>query len=239
MVSVIKNKKGSHVGMVLSFVVFVTFLIFVFSALEPAIRTQRNLDEVLNRIEKNLLEYLSGNLSVAVIMNETPKGENNCLKINKSLVLIGENFIIKYFKGNIVNYNVLEEDLLIRWEDEEIYQIYSSNNNLTNHSSNGLDCPHDKTSQAVIRTIRTKEYIFWDSVENFSKEYNESYESLKEKLGISQRDFGFKIEYMNRTIIKQGTMNKGERDVFIKENSFEYVNKNAEISLARMYLEIW
>ena len=36
MIKKIKSKKGSHVGVVVSFVIFVTFLIFLYTIIQPA-----------------------------------------------------------------------------------------------------------------------------------------------------------------------------------------------------------
>ncbi|GAI55565.1 unnamed protein product, partial [marine sediment metagenome] len=80
-----KNKNGSHVGIILSFVIFVTFTIFIYSILEPGLRSQRE--------KQSLLEYLKGEISREITANLTTAS----LNINKSQQNQGcvelENFI--------------------------------------------------------------------------------------------------------------------------------------------------
>ncbi len=53
------NKKGSHVGMMLSFVIFVTFLVFLYSVLSPVVKTEQDKKLVLDSLILEMVEILN------------------------------------------------------------------------------------------------------------------------------------------------------------------------------------
>ena len=57
------NKRGSHVGVILSFAIFITFMVFLYFIIEPAIRIQGDKQNILDNLERELLEKFSANLT--------------------------------------------------------------------------------------------------------------------------------------------------------------------------------
>ena len=57
------KKRGSHVGVMLSFAIFLTFLIFLFVALEPAITSGQNKKSVLNYLKIELPKMFNSSLT--------------------------------------------------------------------------------------------------------------------------------------------------------------------------------
>ena len=58
-----KNRKGSHVGVVVSFVVFVTFLVFLYLIIQPATIRERDKQYILDYLKLNLVS----NSTIALI----------------------------------------------------------------------------------------------------------------------------------------------------------------------------
>ncbi len=61
------NKRGSHVGMMISFVIFITFLVFLYSILQPVIKTRQDKELVLDSLKTELLNMLNETTSVTEI----------------------------------------------------------------------------------------------------------------------------------------------------------------------------
>ena len=59
-----KNHRGSHVGVVISFVIFVTFLTFLYAILQPAIKLSGDEPGTLKYIEEKIIENTSRSLTV-------------------------------------------------------------------------------------------------------------------------------------------------------------------------------
>ena len=67
-----KNKRGSHVGIVLSFVIFVTFLAFLYTIIEPTIKIQQDKESLLNYLKIELMETFSADLtSTSITINKS------------------------------------------------------------------------------------------------------------------------------------------------------------------------
>ncbi len=61
------SKKGSHVGMMLSFVIFITFIVFIIIMFDPIIRSGKNEKYLFDQLEIELLEKFETNGDVLVV----------------------------------------------------------------------------------------------------------------------------------------------------------------------------
>lgn len=52
------NKKGSHVGMMLSFVIFITFIVFLYSILQPLLTMRQNKEFALESLKIELVNEI-------------------------------------------------------------------------------------------------------------------------------------------------------------------------------------
>lgn len=57
----ILNKKASHAGIMISFAIFVTFIIFLIIILDPAAKKPESKDKLVDFIELKLIENISSN----------------------------------------------------------------------------------------------------------------------------------------------------------------------------------
>ena len=96
------GKKGSHVGMMLSFVIFVTFIVFLYSVLSPAIKIGQDKKLILDNLILELVEMLNSNY------------------IGGSIKTLDENFVAINQLANSYNsnYKDLKTDLKISEADE-------------------------------------------------------------------------------------------------------------------------
>ena len=84
------KKKGSHVEMVISFVIFIGFLLFFYIIIEPAIDTATDEEYLLDSLEINIINYFSDDVrsyDLTFTLNEADCDENsisNCVEINLS-----------------------------------------------------------------------------------------------------------------------------------------------------------
>ncbi len=69
------NKKASHVGFMLSFVIFLTFIVFFFVVFNPIVNFDGNKEPSLEHLERNLLEMFDSNLTkINNVANEYSNG---------------------------------------------------------------------------------------------------------------------------------------------------------------------
>ncbi len=233
-----KLKRGSHVGVVLSFVVFVTFLLFLYTVLEPSLKTQRSKSQELERLGDNLLETFLGSVRVATITNEVVEDTEgiNCLKISKEgLAENEEKSVVKNLNGNIIG-SKIDGQIKVEWDgsDGGVFKLYLSNESLEKSPFEPAECANGK-----ILLVQERKYVFYDRVNETFFRYNESYEELKSDLGVSsQNEFSFSFVYKNGERIDTPEKTKG-KNIFSKEIPIQYMNKTADVLQGFVYVTIW
>ena len=230
------KKKGSHVGIVLSFVIFVTFLVFLYSVVEPMIRTQGNKQLVLDYLEAKLTEKCSANLTSVAITNSSPIQEyDDCLVINNTKLELKEFYsIVKDKDKKIVNSTSSEDLLKIAWNGETFFNVYYSEEPFENFSTSNNNCV-----DSIIESIKTKKYIFETKIIDLINEYKNNYKSLKEELMIPAGiEFSFSFTYNNETIIKTKET-EVSTSVYLKKIPIHYIDKKANILPGVMTIKVW
>jgi hypothetical protein len=230
-----KNKRGSHVGIVLSFVIFVTFIIFLYSALEPAIKTDKNKQILSDYLEIELIKQFSANLTSAIISNDTDPSLFNCLKINSSeLEGGGLNAIVKDREDNPVNSKSLTNSLEIDWTNEEFFKIYYSEE----FQVGDYTCGSSHKSYNIL-TLKKGNYIFETKIKKIINYTDENYEKFKKELNIPLgSEFGFSFKNNSKDIIK--TKEKDiYTNVYVREIPIQYYNSEAVIMSGSIELKVW
>ncbi len=247
-------KRGSHVGVVLSFVIFITFLVFLYSIIEPELRVQKDKESLLDYLKIELAEKVAANLtSITISINRTSAHECVILKDLIEEAVVTSHLIVKDELGNIANANISESDntnLIIDRENKEkvFFKIYNSQElpeleQATIHPCTSLEKDaefHGSPSGYSIPLVNKEIYIFEKKIIGLIKDYNgEGYEDLREEIKIpSGTEFGFSFTYNNGTTIE--TEEKGiPKDVQVREIPVQYVDKKANILLGYVNIKVW
>ena len=241
------NKRGSHVGVVLSFVIFVTFIIFLYSITEPAMRMQRDKESLLDYLKIELIKRFSANLtSVAVMTNKTVK--ESCVELVNLTeeVEVDSHLIIKDEKGDISLAKISGNDLFIDrviYESELVFfKIYNSEEFEALDEGAMEGCKELKRDEKgyIIGLVRTDEYIFEKKIIDLINEYETNYDNLKtNELKIpSGSEFGFSLIYSNETRI--GTEEKNiSTNIYAREIPIQYVDEEANINSGFINIKVW
>ena len=222
----IKNKKASHVGVVLSFVIFITFLIFLYSAVEPRIKLDKSKQFSLDFLKVELLKEISSNLTIITVSGEV-NGNRRCLEIDiGDLFLEGQNAIVKDKEERIVGLDLSEDVLKIKSSKGvvEVFKIYFSKE-FEDNSENLKKC-----SNAEIKRINTNEYVFEKKITETLEAVEIDYETIKNKFKLSiDTEFGFSFVDKAGQII--GTQEKDVSiNIYAEEIPIQYVDENANIN---------
>ena len=173
-----KSRKASHVGIVLSFIIFVTFLVFLYSILEPSLNVERDKQALLDHLKIDLLKMFEEDL---VIVTVEVKKEGNCLSINRGEFGVEENW------GLIVKdeFGIIDE---IISDGKKILWLYYSKE-FEDSSMNGDSCVDTK-----IKTVDENKYIFKTKVDELVLNYTNDLEILRTELEIPEDSgFGFRL----------------------------------------------
>ena len=122
------KRGGTHVGFVLSFIIFVTFLTFLYSIIIEPITNQENKQSILENLRIKLVENVSSGLMISSISTEG--STQNCIRLNGLIGDLGINsrIIVKNELEKIQTSYVLGSDLEIVRSDinNTFFKIYYS-----------------------------------------------------------------------------------------------------------------
>ncbi len=233
------DKGGSHVGLILSFVVFVTFLFFILNVLNPAVKQRGDKQLELDLLKLNLFEKLNSNLSVTSIKvkNETAYAAscfiidnpfNNSVKVKDE-----ENVLVSGFSFDS------DKKIQIAPFGKKFFKIFSSPNFVDAQTSPDSNCEVLSSDNYTLGATRTDRYIFEDGLLNLLAEYDENYTLLKKELGVSENN-EFGILFVNSTgeEIQRG-FQQVSGNVYIDEIPVQYYNLDAEIQAGSIKIRVW
>jgi len=237
--SILNKKALSHVEIIISFVIFIGFLVFFYVIIEPAIKGSQSSSTVLQDLEENFLSQVSEEISVynlTLNWDEDSDCANigNCIKIDSQ---VNKNASV-IEKGNSIDcYNNFSYYYTSIWcgggcKDEDEFIIYYADSFVMKKTN---DCPVGLDSKCYTRKfIKKRNYIFENKIETLKNKYGEgigdSYEQLKVDLNIpSKYDFWF--DFMDEIkLISKFTDWKSPDipenvNVYVSEISITYISK--------------
>ena len=233
-----KNCRGSHVGMILSFVVFISCLIFIYTILEPVVNTQKSKQNLITNLEIELTEKFSNNLITAIIANDSNPDIYDCIRINNTeLNTSGLNAIAKNNLGEIKNSSINGSYLFLDWSDNETYfKIYYSEEEFEEYNLTRACNPTNNYYQGL---ITWKKQVFVSRVRETAREYEINYDSLKSELKVPlDSDFSFRFTLSNGTEIKTKEINIS-KDVYVQEFPIQYLDERADIKFGSLTIRAW
>jgi len=221
------NKRGSHVGVIASFGIFILFLLALYFVLEPAITTQKSKQSVLENLETELINKFSNELTVAIIT-----ADGNCSVIDDSSVDIAQEVecIVKDINGNEVDSNDFTNYIEIKPIDGKLWIYYanSSFDSTTFSSPGGCVSPSFESIRKSDEVFLDKIYYAVNNLEDFKNEIN-----MQAVEGFS---FSFLLD--NGTTINAGEKNVSS-EVFGSETRIQYYDEKAISRFGTLGVKVW
>lgn len=230
-----KDRRGNHVEIVISFIIFITFVIFLFASVQPSITKQEDKKNTYENIELKILERVSSDVTV-ITFNITAGGAN-CVNLDNLLgeLSIGENLVVKDASGTIIPSSIDGSSLqLTRTStDDTLFKIYYSE--VFDELPAGSGCG---SVNYDIGLTKTNKYV---SEERVNELIVYDYDLLKEELKVSKgNNFGYGLAFSNGTVIAETTNDKElSTSIYIKETPVEYIDLQGNIKEGYLRIKIW
>lgn len=239
-----KNRRGSHIGVVLSFIIFVIFLVFLYSTLEPLIKVDEDKKFMIEYLESALIEKLNTNLTTLTITNQTSITKN-CIILEDligSEAIPDSKIIVKDYYRNIISSNIYgSTDLIVERSDsgKVFLKIYNSDEFVGLIEKSPVNCQLLSSTEYKIELLTSNEYISKTKAEKLINDYPGEYGNLKEEFGIPEgSDFGFGFIYNNESVIETESKNVS-RSVYAENIPIRYLDNNANILSGFIKIKIW
>lgn len=253
MVKRILNKKGSHIEMVLSFIVFVTFLVFLYAIIAPSIRKQSDKDYLLEYLEENIIKESSSDLDY-YSLTLTNKPTSNCFVVDDGDFPSSLNIIVKNASSNDkINAQIYRSgdtgdsnngDIVIKPENKEKeFRIYYSDKFAQIISLVDTACPIlEKGTDYYFNFIRRENLVYSADFANNLKcsTSNNEYSALKDKFNIPDgREFAFEFGEVLSYSCNIEAKNNAKTNIYSDEIPVLYFDDNANINTGSLTVYVW
>jgi len=237
----LNSKRGTHVGMIVSFLIFVTFLAFLYSVLEPATRVKQDKLDLQEYLKIELLKEFTTEMSVLTI--SIADGESSgCIDFSPfddTLRFFG--VVAKDDSGEIYEYKD-GTHTKVDWDRGNLKLYYS-----TEFSNGSFSQFEGKTCRSgddyEIKLFRTEEDFFNSSIIRVAEYINENpdnYKEIKTKLKIPFGDeFGFAFKDENKKLIIGTSEKNVSADVYVEEIPIQYIDSEANINQGFLDIRVW
>lgn len=236
----IKSKKGTHVGIVISFIVFVTFLFFLYNIVQPAIETRNEKQIPLDSLEREVLSETSTSLTTASVFVDLPG--SSCFILENFITKIGidENIIVIDDSGTTFNSYISGSGLLIDTGGSDLLLKVRVSEEFDSIGSSGPSgCTNVNENEYTVGLVKTKEHVFSSRMENLIAVYNMSYSTARDLLKVSSDDdFGLGLTYNNGTVIRTKEINISA-SVYAKDILVQYIDDGANEVSGIINIKIW
>lgn len=256
----ILKKKGSHVGMILSFVLFITFVVFLYTLLNPSVGNVESKRTLLNEIGLRIIQNMSVDFSIiSVSIDSSTNPSTKCVNLKEFLFASGialielseegevsARVIIKDEENQIQNvYYDLDSNLSIlvdrTTKDYRFFKIYHSPVFEPLEKASMSSCKSiDFEEGYVIGSINTGKYIFEKNLYDLIERYEINYEKLKRELKISSgNEFAFDFGLNDGTILSVMEDSPSSGNVYAEEIPVQYVDDEANILSGFINIKVW
>jgi len=231
--------------MIVSFVLFVGFVVFLLLVFNPQKYTPLGYGSV-DEVQAILMDNISVEYNYAsVILDEEPKASDNIVKnclIIPNIAGMDGTLSVKNMDGNVIySRKQADGEIVIKViASQRFYGIYSSD--FFSELSPG-QCPNPDDFNGhkgySLGILTTKSAVLYENIEELNKSYYLDYGGLKESLGI-KNDFSFKIRRNETDILFDTSSEKPENaDILSREIPFLSINKTGSTENLFMNLGVW
>jgi len=237
-----KNKKASHVGIVLSFIIFVTFLVFLYTILEPSLNVERDKEALLEHLKTDLLEMFEEELIIVTIkIDDSVDIGGDCVQFNNmGSQTSGKNLIVKGKDDVALKYKWQGEvNLLTEFNTERFFKIFYSEE-FEEEDDSFAHCTPISPNDYSGTFVSESKYIFKTKVDKLVLNYTNDLKILRTELKIPEDSgFGFRLLDKERIVLNQTNEGNVSLSIFSDEIPVQYVNETASIEPGFVVVRVW
>jgi len=233
------EKRGSHVGIVLSFVIFTTFITFLYVVTQPAIKLNDN-QYLAEKVKANIIRWSSAELTIGSIIIDTP---GTCAKLDNFFTTLeieptllgknqeGDNIALERSLGG-------EAHLRAFVNGNSLFRFYESSEFTEINSEGGEACTGESYN---VGFVRSENIVFDNKIQSLNTEYETDYEGLKETLEIPPTNgFGFEFIYNNGTKITSEEKTVPRTNLYVQTFPLEYIKQSsASREIGNITIKVW
>ncbi|NCN51472.1 hypothetical protein GW931_00470 [archaeon] len=232
-----KNKKGSHVGIVLSFTIFIVALIFTYAIVGPPIKYYSQKEVSVSILHNKIIDEISsevitlrvnGNSASTCIIFDTPKNDFS----NPQVYAVDSS-------GNEVS-SIMDSTNTKVESGGDLIKVYY----VDSLFDKGADCDlitcSDLCEAKVPNTFSTDKRVLEKNILEVINQTIENNTAFGERMGVSLSDeYTILFDYMNGTIIGNDVREDIKLDVYSEIFEINYLSVNSEEKVGGLIIRVW
>jgi len=224
-----KNKRGSHVGIILSFVIFITFVVFVYSILQPGLKVEKEKEAALEYLKTNLLNAFKDNLIVVTVSAPAEISPPPiCIRLNTNN-FVGSKFIAKKQDDSIISAGDKVNPLNLNLDTFKVY--FSNSINPTALGFLGDSCTLLEPNRVDIN-----EEIFETKIKDSITDQN----TFKQRFNLPEgNDFGFSFTDKEGAVINTIDNTPQGINIYTEEILIKYIDIEANAKYGSIVIRVW
>ena len=219
------DKRGSHVGIVISFAIFITFVIFLYTIAQPTFQEEQREESLMVYLEKTLIENTSETLTIMTV-NITNNVGADCIQLDDFITDFNiDNRLFAWNQDQVSTPSGASNDLRLDRLDsgDDFFKIHYSEEFPYIGTGGAWSCqPMTEGVDYDLGVTKSEKYVFESRVFDLFNEYILWYETFKSDLGIPRTfEFGFGIVYNNGSIRETENINIS-KNIYIQDIPIQY-----------------
>jgi hypothetical protein len=224
-----KNKKGSHVGLVLSFVLFIAFVVFVYQILTPFVKGFDEDISSIDSIKKNIVEEVSEEVYSVRIYDDS----NPCVRFSTPDSLSGQ-IVSVDSNGVEIESNITGGQTFVEGSQGLVYLHYGNNFTKSETLTTGSCVLVTPSSVTVEERILEKKII------DLINKTENNYTLAKEELNVLyDQEFEFLFDYMNGTVLGSVSTANLKTNIYSREFIVGYLTIKGEEKTGKLIIKTW
>ncbi len=248
-----KNRRGSHIDVILSFIIFISFIVFFYAMIQPNIISKADKTAFLNYMGGELIKNLTGAEINTISFQVNPSYLHSCLQLvdfTGSAEISSMNLVLKNLTGTAFTAYKSGNDLYISMNPDQNTRFfkayYSPNfNPVGDWGLFSSECNFLLGYETSDYSINKKEnytsiYIWEDRINSLIDTYNNNYDSLKSQFNIPPKDnFGFGFIYQNQTTITTDKTAPTTANTYSGTFPVAYISANNNLEAGNLIVKVW
>lgn len=245
-----KNIKKSqmHLEMIMSFIIFLGFLLVILYFINP-LNSSKPSYTSFEIIENKILQNISITYQQAsLILNNIPS--YSCVQLTNGIPFASSNVIILDSNGktlprensdsftSLFSFDISSISL---GADKRYFQLLLSNDFSNVPSSPLQGCGSYGSNQISFGSLTFEKDVLYESLVNFNNSYLNDYSSLKSQLGIN-KDFSFVVSDINKNILMNESLSERKAlvgNAISRDIPLTMINKTGAKNQIILNLRVW
>ena len=235
------KRSQSHVEMIVSFILFVGFVVFLLLVFNPQKYTPPGYGSI-DAVQTILMKNISVDYNyTSVILTPSTSLSGQCFEISP-IAGINRTIAVKNSGGSLTYSNITNDGKIIiqSISSERFYGLCSSDffSELTPGCS-GEIIPLEKSKNYSLGILTTKSAVLYENIEELNRSYYSDYEELKKSLGL-KNDFSFVVRNEANYFLFDTSLKQPQNvNVLSREIPFLSINKTGSTENLFINLEVW